>query len=91
MNLENKDKGVNMTLNVEYNQIQSVLENGTEPVDDNGYSVYPGNINSIIFNITDYLQTLQKTKGQIQEFINPKYKDSSKTVFKSSTRLECMM
>jgi hypothetical protein len=27
----------------------------------------------------------------ISEFVNPKYKDASKTAFKSSTRLECMM
>jgi hypothetical protein len=29
--------------------------------------------------------------GTIGEFVNPKYKDASKTAFKSSTRLECMM
>lgn len=27
----------------------------------------------------------------IAEFVNPKYADASKTAFKSSTRLECMM
>jgi UDP-sugar pyrophosphorylase len=29
--------------------------------------------------------------GLIAEFINPKYADSSRTKFKSATRLECMM
>jgi hypothetical protein len=29
--------------------------------------------------------------GTIGEFVNPKYKDATKTAFKSSTRLECMM
>jgi UDP-sugar pyrophosphorylase len=31
------------------------------------------------------------TGGTIGEFVNPKYKDATKTAFKSSTRLECMM
>lgn len=34
---------------------------------------------------------MDETKGLINEFINPKYADSTKTVFKSATRLECMM
>lgn len=38
-----------------------------------------------------YAVTLEETKGIIAEFVNPKYKDSSKTEFKSATRLECMM
>lgn len=31
------------------------------------------------------------TGGVIGEFVNPKYADASRTTFKSSTRLECMM
>jgi UDP-sugar pyrophosphorylase len=27
----------------------------------------------------------------ITEFVNPKYKDASRSVFKKATRLECMM
>jgi UDP-sugar pyrophosphorylase len=38
-----------------------------------------------------YVHQLQRTGGIISEFVNPKYKDASKTSFKSSTRLECMM
>lgn len=34
---------------------------------------------------------LKRTHGLINEFINPKYADSTKTKFKSSTRLECLM
>lgn len=37
------------------------------------------------------MSTLKHTRGIIAEFVNPKYKDSSKTAFKSATRLECMM
>ncbi|EGR28427.1 hypothetical protein IMG5_175820 [Ichthyophthirius multifiliis] len=43
------------------------------------------------FSLNEYHHTLEKTKGNISEFINPKYADASKTVFKSATRLECMM
>merc|ERR1711976_239687 len=33
----------------------------------------------------------EKTQGIIAEFVNPKYADSTRTKFKKSTRLECMM
>jgi UDP-sugar pyrophosphorylase len=45
----------------------------------------------LVFAISPYCKTLAKTQGLIAEFINPKYKDSTKTEFKSPTRLECMM
>jgi hypothetical protein len=35
--------------------------------------------------------TQPQAGGTIGEFVNPKYKDATKTAFKSSTRLECMM
>ncbi len=38
-----------------------------------------------------YAAALEETEGIIAEFVNPKYKDDSRTAFKSSTRLECMM
>jgi UDP-sugar pyrophosphorylase len=38
-----------------------------------------------------YSEALSKTSGIIPEFINPKYKDETKTTFKKPTRLECMM
>jgi UDP-sugar pyrophosphorylase len=34
---------------------------------------------------------LEETRGVVSEFVNPKYADASKTLFKSPTRLECMM
>lgn len=37
------------------------------------------------------MNQLKKTGGLIAEFVNPKYKDESKTAFQKSTRLECMM
>ena len=50
-----------------------------------------GNINQLILKVDSYAQSLEETQGIIAEFVNPKYKDASKTTFKSSTRLECMM
>ena len=50
-----------------------------------------GNINQLILKVESYARSLQESQGIIAEFVNPKYKDASKTDFKSSTRLECMM
>ncbi|KAL8481934.1 hypothetical protein ACS0TY_028179 [Phlomoides rotata] len=92
--LTHKD-GRSMVINVEYNQLDPLLRASGYPDGDvnceTGYSPFPGNINQLIFEIGPYLEELTKTSGVIQEFVNPKYKDSTKTAFKSSTRLECMM
>ena len=50
-----------------------------------------GNINQLVLKAESYLPALEKTHGIIAEFVNPKYKDDTRTAFKSSTRLECMM
>ena len=52
---------------------------------------YAGNINQLILKVDSYVKSLEETQGIIAEFVNPKYKDATKTEFKSSTRLECMM
>ncbi|KAL6511990.1 hypothetical protein OROGR_021587 [Orobanche gracilis] len=87
--------GRTMVINVEYNQLDPLLRATGHPDGDvnceTGYSPFPGNINQLIFEIGPYLEELSKTGGAIKEFVNPKYKDSTKTAFKSSTRLECMM
>lgn len=56
-----------------------------------GWSPFPGNINQLVIKLSSYVPQLQATGGNISEFVNPKYKDATKTAFKSSTRLECMM
>jgi UDP-sugar pyrophosphorylase len=56
-----------------------------------GWSPFPGNINQLVLKLSSYVPQLAATGGNIIEFVNPKYKDASKTAFKSSTRLECMM
>ena len=50
-----------------------------------------GNINQLVLGMDCYVRTLKRTQGIIGEFVNPKYRDASKSAFKSATRLECMM
>jgi UDP-sugar pyrophosphorylase len=81
---------------VEYNQLDPLLRSAGYPDGDvndpaTGLSPYPGNINQLIFKLEPYVQVLERTEGAMPEFVNPKYKDDTKTVFKKPTRLECMM
>jgi UDP-sugar pyrophosphorylase len=81
-----------LTVNVEYNQLEGLFkQSGGEPVDGHGFSTFPGNTNCFAIKADTYVGVLKRTQGLINEFINPKYADSSKTKFKSSTRLECLM
>ncbi|XP_074280202.1 UDP-sugar pyrophosphorylase [Silene latifolia] len=84
-----------MVINVEYNQLDPLLRATINPDGDvnceTGFSPFPGNINQLILELESYIEELKKTGGGIKEFVNPKYKDATKTSFKSSTRLECMM
>ncbi len=83
------------TINVEYNQLDPLLRatghDDGDVNDETGYSPFPGNINQLVFNLESYTQVLERTKGVMPEFVNPKYKDDAKHVFKKPTRLECMM
>ena len=93
--LKNDKTGDQMTVNVEYNQLDPLLrskwnENG-DVADENGLSHFPGNINVLIFRLEPFVANLKETGGLIPEFVNPKYADATKTKFKSATRLECMM
>jgi UDP-sugar pyrophosphorylase len=56
-----------------------------------GRSPFPGSINQIIIKLEPYVKQLDLTDGVIAEFVNPKYKDMSRTAFLKPTRLECMM
>mmetsp|Transcript_984 Transcript_984/g.1990 ORF Transcript_984/g.1990 Transcript_984/m.1990 type:complete len:821 (+) Transcript_984:86-2548(+) len=83
------------TINVEYNQLDPLLRatghDDGDVNDDTGFSPFPGNINQLLFNLDSYVQVLERTKGVMPEFVNPKYKDAEKSIFKKPTRLECMM
>ncbi|CAN6476184.1 unnamed protein product [Victoria cruziana] len=82
--------GRTMVINVEYNQLDPLLRATGHPDgdvnDETGYSPFPGNINQLILELGPYMDELRKTNATIF-----RYKDSTKTSFKSSTRLECMM
>ena len=80
-----------LTVNVEYNQLAALLEEGDVNDPKTGYSKYPGNTNSFVINNDVYQVVMAKYKGAIPEFVNPKYTDDTKTKFKKPTRLECMM
>ncbi|KXZ48443.1 hypothetical protein GPECTOR_28g853 [Gonium pectorale] len=95
--LTRSDGQGSLTVNVEYNQLEPLLKaaSGGKQGDVNdpatGYSPYPGNINQLVLKLSSYVPQLEASGGVISEFVNPKYKDATKTAFKSSTRLECMM
>jgi UDP-sugar pyrophosphorylase len=93
--LTNEEENKRITINVEYNQLDPLLRQSWNKdgdiADENGFSYFPGNINVLVYKVSTYLDTLDRTQGLIPEFVNPKYKDASKDVFKSATRLECMM
>ncbi|CEL97994.1 unnamed protein product [Vitrella brassicaformis CCMP3155] len=91
-----KDDGSSLTINVEYNQLDPLLKETGDKQGDTadpvtGNSKFPGNINVLVFKADRYAETLTETNGTVPEFVNPKYKDATKTAFKSPTRLECMM
>ena len=81
---------------MEYNQLDPLLRSTAEFKDGDvndatGFSPFPGNINQLVFQLNGYNKVLERTKGIMPDFVNPKYKDETKTVFKKPTRLECMM
>lgn len=93
--VDEKNPASEIVINVEYNQLDSLLRakwNRSGDIKNQlGYSHFPGNTNTLIFKIPEYYENLTRTDGIIPEFVNPKYANVDKTVFKSPTRLECMM
>ena len=93
--LRNVD-GSSITINVEYNQLDPLLRATCNPEGDvndpaTGHSPFPGNINQLVMKLDSYCTELHRHGGVIAEFVNPKYADETRTAFKKSTRLECMM
>jgi UDP-sugar pyrophosphorylase len=94
--LVNEDgSGDQIVINVEYNQLDALLKakwnKDGDIANDTGYSHFPGNTNTLVFKIPEYVDSLTKTGGVIPEFVNPKYANADRTLFKAPTRLECMM
>ena len=81
--------------NIEYNQLDSLFKekyNGKGDVaNSQGLCDFPGNLNVLVFKLEPYLSIIEETKGLVPEFVNPKYKDETRTMFKCPTRLECLM
>ena len=84
-----------LTLNVEYNQLDPLLRATVSPEGDlpneQGHSMFPGNINLLVIRMASYVKILERTQGIVAEFVNPKYADETKTTFKKPTRLETLM
>jgi len=82
-----------LTINVEYNMLQGLFTTPEETYTRDGisYSRFPGNSNAFILKLDHYVEVLERTKGVIGEFVNPKYQDKTRTAFTTPTRLECMM
>ena len=84
-------------INVEYNQLDPLLRTTGDCKGDvadpvTGYSPFPGNANNLVLEMSAYARTLRgEDQGVVLEFVNPKYKDETRTDFKKPTRLECMM
>lgn len=81
VNKENEDEKI--IINVEYNQLDALLradfnEEGDVP-NDEGYSHFPGNTNTLVFDLEQYCATLDKSGGLVPEFVNPKYANEEKT------------
>ena len=91
------DPEKSLVINVEYNQLDPLLKTqgdckGDVPDPATGLSPYPGNANNIVIGLDAYAKTLRgEDQGVVVEFVNPKYKDETRTEFKKATRLECMM
>jgi len=93
--VDQTDSSKEIVINVEYNQLDSLLKSKWNKDGDvanpKGYSHFPGNTNTLIFKLPEYVANLERTKGVIPEFVNPKYADDARNKFKAPTRLECMM
>lgn len=90
-----EDGSRELTINVEYNQLDPMLRaNGFaqgDVADASGFSPFPGNINALVLELEPYLEALQRTAGAVPEFVNPKYAGPERARFAKPTRLECMM
>eukprot|EP01024_Parvocaulis_polyphysoides_P033643 TRINITY_DN2987_c0_g4_i1.p1 TRINITY_DN2987_c0_g4~~TRINITY_DN2987_c0_g4_i1.p1 ORF type:complete len:397 (+),score=64.00 TRINITY_DN2987_c0_g4_i1:93-1283(+) len=65
----NEQDDTEITINVEYNQLDPLLRATVNPEgdvnDESGFSPFPGNINQLIIKLESYLTTLKQTKGLI--------------------------
>jgi UDP-sugar pyrophosphorylase len=90
-----KSGSPDLTINVEYNQLDPLLRATVSPEGDvpneRGFSRFPGNINLLVIRMEPYLRVLESSQGIIAEFVNPKFADASRSSFRKPARLETMM
>lgn len=88
------DPSKSLVINVEYNQLDPLLRSQGDCKGDvadslTGYSPYPGNANNLVIELKSYAETLRgEDQGVVLEFVNPKYKDDTRTEFKKPTRYD---
>ena len=85
--------GVRRVQNVEYNVFDAAYAEAAakDPAAAMKPSDYGGSINTLLVAFGPYAAAVTKTAGRVPEFINPKFADDAKTVFKSPTRVESLM
>jgi UDP-sugar pyrophosphorylase len=86
---QKNDKNIHNTINVEYNEIKKFLNK--HPNFKKNTKKLSGNTNQFIVSLKTYDETIKKSKGIVPEFVNPKYEDQQKTIFKSPCRIETLM
>ena len=88
-------EGKTSLANIEYNQLDSLFKekyNGKGDIPNkDGFCDFPGNLNVLVFNLGIYLKIIEESKGLVPEFVNPKYVDDTRKIFKVPTRLETLM
>ena len=54
-------------MNVEYNVLEPLLKSkwnaGGDIPNDNGFSYFPGNTNTLLFKLEEYVDNLERTQG----------------------------
>ncbi|KAG5481573.1 hypothetical protein LSCM1_05597 [Leishmania martiniquensis] len=85
-----------LVANVEYNLFAEVSrtltkEGGDEASGTSGFSPFPGSINTLVLKLSSYADRLQASHGIVPEFINPKYSDETRRIFKKPARIESLM
>ena len=78
--LKNRRSGVYKTASVEWNELDALLESkGYQEGETNdqktGFSRFQGNTNQILFNLREYVDIMNDTRGQIPRVISPNYVD----------------
>mmetsp|Transcript_13021 Transcript_13021/g.42421 ORF Transcript_13021/g.42421 Transcript_13021/m.42421 type:complete len:620 (-) Transcript_13021:80-1939(-) len=93
--VEEEEKRILPCANVEYNLLKAATEGGgSDPgilreAPKGEPSRFPANTNCFCVDLQTYATTLEATRGEMPEFVNPKYKEDG--TFAKPARLECMM